>query len=608
MTDSPSHKKPPHTVCGHCHGAMPKAHAVNGGVAYCQRCYWRVFKKVPCESCGKPTKSPFGYKPATCRACRLGNRLCVRCAKPVQRAGKLVPEGAVCPSCAKYFHEPKPCPVCNHVSHRLARDFQNGYREPVCERCRRKNFVTCVECVKHRRAVSVNHAGKSICAACAERQGAPFICPTCNRPGRRHSKERCERCYWKERSALRYEEHETRFAHAWVKKEFHRFFDELFDYYGGKIIVRRLTRYAEFFAAIDKHFTQRAELSYRGLIERLGRNLVHGNAVAMSFFIKRGLVEELPAWEREAIQGNTSQTKLLDRAASKPYHSLLVAFHRSLVSVSQRYQHRGWTRGKHRPKPRTITVSLQAAQAFLDFLPAEVVTNIRQLNQVDLDRFLEQYPGYANALRTFLLYLHRVVKLFRPISIVTTPKRSAMAIALNPERKQELLAKWLASEGSATKEGLICSLMLLYAQMPHRIVQLKLSDLQRNEEGRYSVIFGRVDLPLSEEISRLVDRYLAYRDSQSPFERAWENEYLFPGKVIGTHLSSAAVTYYLKKNKVTAKALFATAVSNAYLHGVRHPKILVRALGICTVTAVKYMNEFDPRLVDEVTQKLRERA
>ena len=171
----------------------------------------------------------------------------------------------------------------------------------------------------------------------------------------------------------------------------------------------------------------------------------------MSFFIKRGLVEELPAWEREAIQGNTSQTKLLDRAASKPYHSLLVAFHRSLVSVSQRYQHRGWTRGKHRPKPRTITVSLQAAQAFLDFLPAEVVTNIRQLNQVDLDRFLEQYPGYANALRTFLLYLHRVVKLFRPISIVTTPKRSAMAIALNPERKQEFP---VALRCSATRKGL----------------------------------------------------------------------------------------------------------------------------------------------------------
>ena len=124
------------------------------------------------------------------------------------------------------------------------------------------------------------------------------------------------------------------------------------------------------------------------------------------------------------------------------------------------------------------------------------------------------------------------------------------------------------------------------------------------EEGR-TRSFWAVDL-LKRGNQSAVDRHLAYRDQSPP--SAWENEYLFPGKVIGTHLSSAAVTYYLKKNKVTAKALFATAVSNAYLHGVRHPKILVRALGICTVTAVKYMNEFDPRLVDEVTQKLRERA
>ncbi len=604
MVDSTFHK-PPHTVCGHCHGAMPKAHAVSGGVAYCQRCYWRVFKKVPCESCGKSTKSPFGHKPATCRACRLANRLCVRCAKPVQQAGKLVPEGAVCPSCAKYFHEPKACPVCGHVSHRLARDFKNGYREPVCERCRRKNFVTCAECGKHRRAVSVNHAGKPICPTCAERQGAPFICPTCGRPGRRHSKARCERCYWNERVGKRFLELETRLAQAWVRKEFSRFFDELFDYYSGKIIALRLARYAEFFAAIDKYFTQRAELSYRGLVQRLGRSLVHDNTVAVNFFIKHGLVEELPSWEHQAVKESTTQVKLLEQAASKPYHSVLTAFHRSLVDVSERYQQRGWTRGKHRPKPRTITVSLQAAQTFLDFLPAEGVANLRQLNQVDLDRFLERYPGYANALRTFLLFLHRVVKLFRPISIPTTPKRAALAIALGPERKQELLTKWLTSEGSASQEGLICSLMLLYAQMPHRIVQIKLSDLQRSEEGRYSVIFGRVDLPLSEEIGRLLDHYLAYRDSKSPQERPWENEYLFPGKMIGTHLSPAAITYYLKKNKVTAKALFATAVANAYRHGVRHPKILVNALGICTVTAVKYMNEFDPRLVDEVTQKLR---
>lgn len=70
-------------------------------------------------------------------------------------------------------------------------------------------------------------------------------------------------------------------------------------------------------------------------------------------------------------------------------------------------------------------------------------------------------------------------------------------------------------------------------------------------------------------------------------EEDWENEFLSPGRSVGSHLTQAAVSHYLKKHDVAAEQLFATAVYQAYLNGVRHPKVLVRAFGITSTTAVK---------------------
>lgn len=67
------------------------------------------------------------------------------------------------------------------------------------------------------------------------------------------------------------------------------------------------------------------------------------------------------------------------------------------------------------------------------------------------------------------------------------------------------------------------------------------------------------------------------------------------------------MSHYLKKHDVAAEQLFATAIYQAYLNGIRHPKVLVRAFGITSTTAVKYLHFIDPRLCDEIDAKLNTR-
>jgi len=117
--------------------------------------------------------------------------------------------------------------------------------------------------------------------------------------------------------------------------------------------------------------------------------------------------------------------------------------------------------------------------------------------------------------------------------------------------------------------------------------------------GSYRIAFGRTEITLVPAVGALIDRWLAARRALFVMDDERENEYLFPGRSRGGHLTEAAVTYYLNKHGVNAETLFATAIHQAHLNGLKHPKALTRAFGITDVTAIKYLMLIDPRLRDE---------
>lgn len=594
----------PATVCGCCGRPMVKAHAVQDGVAYCMTCYAREFKPVPCASCGKTVRTVGGHGPARCKTCRVEGRVCIRCGKPTPRAGLTVEGGVACVSCARYFKPPQPCPVCGQMSLRLARDFKAGFIEPVCPSCRSKGHITCPVCRKHRRPAGLDTAGRVVCARCLADNGRSFVCPKCGREGRRHSAKRCEDCYWSDTLQRRVLDAAALIRGDWLRAAFTAFVAELAGRLGGRVAALRIDRYFLFFAKLDACCDRPSAVTPTRMVEAFGVDGLRRHAVPFGYLVKAGIIPRLSSEALELAQEQNRQMRLVETIAGVWYHDLADRYLQHLETIGERYHRRGWA-GKHaRFVPRTVTSNLRAALVFLKDTNRGGAGTVQQIEQTHLDRFCFEHPGYRNGIRSFVRFLNGKERLFRKLVIGTVPGGVPQDVFLSRSQYQALLAVWTEPDEDGLKEALIGLLMLLYAQPVKRLVRLRLIDLQRDRSGVFRVVFGNAEIALHERVGRLMDRYLAVRTTPTAMDDPWDNAYLFPGRTVGSHLTEAAVTYYLKKHGVTAERLFATAIHQAYLNGVRHPKVLVRAFGISTVTAIKYLNLIDPRLRDEVEARV----
>jgi hypothetical protein len=594
----------PARTCGCCGRAIRKGHAKVADKLYCHTCYMRELDSEPCSKCGHSTRLQTAQGIPLCRSCRSVGRVCLRCGKDVRQAGLTLPEGVACASCARYFKEPRPCAACGQLSLRLSRDFKHGFMEPVCSRCRSKGFITCACCGKHRRPAAVNADGKAVCKRCDEAAGQPFVCPKCHKTGRRHSATRCEDCYWADTAAARTRQAAALLTQTWTRDVFLEFCEEL----RGRIppikAALRVDRYFLFFAKLDCMAADRHELTGEKLTAVFGAEGLRRHSVPYGYLVRVGIVTPPADEDVQAVTQAQAQQRLLERARGKWFEALLGRFHAHLITVRARYVSRGWTGNRARFLPRTITLALQAAAKFLVNMEGTDVTTPQGLQQAHLDRFLATHTGHRNSLRAFVRYLNRREKLFRPIKVPNTERAFSADLLLRRAKYEELTNAWLGADDDHLKESLVCILMLLYAQPVKRTVRLRLSQIGHGRDGVYRIVFGAVEIALDARVGAMMDRYLASRRAIATMDDPWRNDYLFTGRRVGSHLTPAAVTYYLGKYGVRAEQLFASAIYRAYLAGLRHPKMLVRAFGISDVTAVHYIELLDPRLRDEVERQI----
>jgi site-specific recombinase XerD len=583
---------------------MPKATAVHDGIAYCQTCYKRIFRPVPCQKCGKTVRTPNGTAPALCRKCKTVGRHCVRCGKDVPQAALIVENGVACPSCARFFKELQPCPACGRMTVYLSRDVKNGFSEPVCEQCRRKDHRTCPSCGKYRSLVGLTSDGRLVCRTCLATDGKPFLCPKCGKEGKRHSSTRCETCYWRERTEKKLKNALFLLEHEWVRKAFFDFIAVLSEKSDPKDIGFRLERYFLFFSRLDVLFRTPEEATCRGMVAAFGREGLRRYAAAFGFLVKSGRIPRQSASEIEKESLIADQKRMLRACEDRWYHGLFGSFLENQNKVGQMYADRGWTGKRQRYGSRTILVTQRAAAKFLQSLDPGMVKSVQQIEQVHIDRFLLQRPGYRSSMRPFVRYLNRTQKLFKKLKIEHVRQNLPPDIFIDRANYVKMLREWLTPPDDSVKEALIGLLMLLYAQRAKHLVRLRLSDISHGRDGVYRVVFGRTQIALDRRVGSLLDRYLPARKALAAVEEPWENDYLFPGKMAEGHLTEAAVSYYLKKRGVTADQVFATSILYAYLSGLKHPKVLVKAFGINDCTAIKYLNLINPRLRDEVEMRL----
>lgn len=595
----------PHTCCDECGREMAKARLIREGRALCDACGLRV-PLSPCRGCGKNTRSLDSKGQPFCKSCRTKDRTCFRCGKPLPRASLIVEGGAVCWPCAKHFREPEACEQCGQLELSLTGVETMDGRRRVCGRCwrRHKGFATCSVCRKQRRPAGATEAGKAVCKQCQQAAGKPFVCPKCRQPGVRHSATRCAACYQRDTVQKRLSEGAALLQRDWAREAWLGFGVALLAEASPDKAMLRINRYYLFFARLDAAFTKASEITPTTLLAACGGiDGLRRFAVPYGYLAKCGLI---PATTRMLLTDAAEAIRQEDMLASvgRKWFALALARYRDhLMTIRARYDSRGWKGENSRMKPRTITSNLRTAKKFCETLDAEGVIMVQQTTPDHLNIFLANSPGSTASIRSFVRFLNRKEKLFQNLEIRSIAQDLPEGIFLSRKRYVALLTDWLSPADDALRESLIGLFLLLYAQTIKRTVRLQLEDISQGQDGRFRIAFGRTEIGLDDRVSAILGRYLERRHTLIVLDDREKNPYLFPGRQLGEHLTSYAVTYWLGKADVHAEQLFATAIYTAYMNGLRHPKVLVKAFGITTTTAIKYLNMINPRLTLEVEQK-----
>ena len=395
-------------------------------------------------------------------------------------------------------------------------------------------------------------------------------------------------------------------THEWSRKAFSKFYQELIVRQDlNRVACVTMKRYFQFFAKLDSVFDNPKKITAEYLINTFGTNGLRLHQISYGFLVKEKLIPLISNKARADSSGLRYQRKLLERAKGTWFETLTERYYLHRMKVHERYIRRGWGEKRQRFLQVTISAELRTALAFLKFITEKrCVSSLQELEQSHYDLFVKEHSGLQSNLGAFIRYLNRKEKLFNRLSYTSVPASISEDTFLPRSKQDELIQLWMNPSDKMLKESLICLLMALYAQLPHRVVQIKLQDIAPANDGSYRLALGQTEISLDRRVGNLLGRYLSARRALSMMEDAKDNEYLFPGRRYGYHMRPAALTNYLKKHGVKAPQLYATAIYKFYLNGLRHPKVLMKAFGISVATAIKYLNIIDPRLVSEINKKM----
>lgn len=593
--------KEPKTQCDCCHSQMPKAHAWHEDKAFCQKCYLKHFQSVACDGCGKSIRSFNGEEPALCKSCKVKGRVCGGCGNALAQASSKREDGtALCWPCTRNERDPVTCPMCNKPSKALSRMPGEGIEEAICEHCRnQKTHFTCPACNKYRKPAGLDASGQIVCAKC--RSEGPFVCPTCKKPGVRHSAKKCQSCYWSEHASKAIERDAAMLPRIWTRTAYKQFGQALVGLYGPQKASHRVSKYLSFFIALDSRYPEVNNVSVQDLIAGFGKDGLRRNTTAVSFLIKAGFLPRATDWELDHHSENQEQERLLERNADKWFHPLLVRFRQHSLEMQQV----SLDRGRKGPNAHTIKTWLFGATKLLEYCSDQGIDNIGGIDSLLLEQFVVSSPGYQAVLPRFVNYANKHEKVFRKIYV---PKNQVSVkneqLMLTDARSAALIRRFL-DPATDPKEALLGILMLLYAQIATRVVKLKLSQISETQSGGVAIKFARMPITLEADIAVVLKRYLETRKALSPMESSEQNEYLFPGRRIGSHLTAASVAYYIERWETTSEQLLSTCLFTIFQSGVRHPNVPHHAFGVSKAVCARYLSRLDSRMTDAIDIRLR---
>lgn len=434
--------------CDECGRTIEKAHRVFKGYDYCSTCYPRVFPKVECNLCGGSVRSHrHSSADPICRFCEINTRKCLRCEKPVPRAGKIINGKPVCPSCTPYFNEPKTCSSCGQLAKRLTRLPKYGLEDPMCDTCRRKvTHVTCSFCRKHRPVHGITDDGKEYCIWCIPGHQHYHPCPGCgvSLPGKGAS--RCRSCLNLSRLIREADLHSLTLDHVWARELLVEFAIWLHGRSGQQPNCFKLfTSHESFFERIDAEFASLNDINEASLLERLGVTLLRKHLLVSSFLQERLQISIRSEAKEESAEKTRIKEKLI-KNTRESWAPLLTGYESWLSN--------------EKVAVRTKRLYLRAAENFCQTakLKSDVPWKINAVAD-----FLKNNPGSRASLFRFVSYCRAILKW--NVEIPSRPRSNSSSL---PKKFKSLLKTINAKGLDEVDQGILSRMLALAFGYQHQ--------------------------------------------------------------------------------------------------------------------------------------------
>lgn len=508
--------------CDECGGRMSKAHRIHQGRAICSVCYPRLFKPRPCAKCGSPARVLAQDPEPICRACEKASRTCLRCARPVPRAGLMFNGKPVCPSCAPYFRQAKPCPRCEKPSTRLSR-VVGLTDEAVCDACRRKlTCATCSVCGKHRERHALTPEGKPLCKRCASEPNASHPCPDCGTAVGGSGTNPCMPCQMIRTLRRKADVLVAMYRHPESRRVFLDFV--------GWVIARKATgkalgplpRYADNLRRIDQALQDGEVLQSRHVTDVLSTEEIRRAGLFAMFLSEQGLLVDSARTRTDSSDVRRIRNSLRE-AEKGPWANLMRQYADELGSAEKGL------------RLRTQRIYLRAA---LEFLRSSGADAARELTPEHVRKFLRSRPGHRASLYLCLTFLTK--RTGRSLPLPKKNQRQGRTMKSRADAVVKLLKAMRQAESAHARRALAAKLIsALYGLPLEHVLELDRACVDLSRDGlrlRLNGDWVKVEEPVAKLLREAV--------TQAGDTR---NSWLFPGRQRGDCLSVGGVQYYLRE-------------------------------------------------------------
>ena len=507
-------------TCSSCGAENQRVHALTDDGPICPRCYRRS-RSFQCHQCGRVAARTRWLDRAA------GTRICQRCWEPPtatcsecgcrKPCARGVASGRpVCSTCRRGPRRPRPCVICGRTN-AVAAVLPRGAVCGPCVRQLRRHPRPCTGCGQIRSLVGVDDGGAELCGPCSG-DGRNWTCEDCGRVDLLFGGTRCLACTVKARVV------------------------ELLGGPDGQI-DDHLKGLSEFLL-VDNAPERTLELLRGSQWVRILGELVTSHR-PMTHAVLDELDPGSPVEHLRVVLVHTGALEPRDDAL-EPLHAWLKTFLTTVAcpdshlvrryaqwSVLPRTRRRAARLGASASTPKYARTRIETAAHFLVWLRGNNRT-LAEATQHDVDTWIASGASTRRRVRDFLTWTH-ARGLSAALQVRWLGREGLAEHVLGDDERWTLLRRCLRDDSLALRLRVAGALVLLYGQIPTRIVELTVGDVTTSDTDAFLVLQNQPVLlppPLAALTAELANRSIGGLSSTRPENSGW----LFPGARPGAHV------------------------------------------------------------------------